>query len=67
MVFFIFFRFRKNILKVNSGDPDQTPRSAASGMGLHYLPTSHKKEWVKISPYGEIRCGRTLHTKLFPW
>ena len=22
----------------NSGDPDQTPRSAASDLGLHYLP-----------------------------
>ena len=25
-------------LFVNSGDPDQTPRSAASDLGLHCLP-----------------------------
>ena len=36
----------------NSGDADQTPRSAASDQGLHCLPTSHKKDaqrrkWVK--------------------
>ena len=36
----------------NNGDPDQTPRSAASDsdMGLHYLPMSLKKDarliWV---------------------
>ena len=33
-------------------DPDQTPHSAASGLGLHCLPTSHKKDtrliWVKV-------------------
>ena len=28
--------------KAKSGDPDQTPRSAASGLGLHFLPMSHK-------------------------
>ena len=36
---------------VNSGDPDQTPHSAASDQGLHCLHTSHKKGdrlvWVK--------------------
>ena len=36
----------------NSGDPDQTPRSAASGRGLHCLSMSHKKDarliWVKF-------------------
>ena len=25
-------------LFANSGDPDQTPRSAASDLGLHFLP-----------------------------
>ena len=29
-------------LMVNSVDPDQTPRSAASDLGLHYLPKSIK-------------------------
>ena len=39
-------------MQANSGDPDQTPHSVASDLGLHYLPMSHKKEarhiWVKI-------------------
>ena len=32
----------------NSGYPDQTPRSVASGLGLHFLPTFHKKDAVLI-------------------
>ena len=28
----------------NRGDPDQTPRSVASGLGNHCLPMSHKKD-----------------------
>ena len=36
----------------NSGDPDQIAHSAASDLGLHCLPLSHKKDamliWVKI-------------------
>ena len=31
-------------MQANSGDPDQTPHSVASDMGLHYLPMSHKKD-----------------------
>ena len=38
-------------MEANSGDPDQTPHSVASDLGLHYLPMSHKKDarhiWVK--------------------
>ena len=30
-------------MQANSADPDQIPGSAASGLGLHYLPMSHKK------------------------
>ena len=37
----------------NSGEPDQTPRFAASDLVLHCLPMSHKKDtrplWVKIT------------------
>ena len=29
---------------LNIGSPDQTPRFAASGTGLHCLPISHKKD-----------------------
>ena len=28
----------------NSGDPDQTPRSSASNLGLHCLSMSQKKK-----------------------
>ena len=30
-------------LLANSGDPDQTPHTAASDLGLHCLPMSHKR------------------------
>ena len=32
------------MLCANSGDPDQTPHSAASDLDLHCLPMSHKKD-----------------------
>ena len=31
-------------MQANSGDPDQTPHSVASDLGLHYLAMSHKKD-----------------------
>ena len=38
-------------LFANSGDPDQTPRSAASDLGLHCLPVTFLGvsilQWVK--------------------
>ena len=41
----------------NSGEPEQTPQSAASGLVLHCLPMTHKKDtrqiWVK-SRYGLV-------------
>ena len=50
MVFFIFIQVLIE-MQANSGDPDQTPHSVASDLGLHYLPMSHKKDarhiWVK--------------------
>ena len=40
-VFFSFlFYFEYKFLKANSVDPDQTPHSAASELGLHCLPRS---------------------------
>ena len=43
-------------LFANSGDPDQTPRSAASDLGLHFLPITllgvSRLQWVKISVIG---------------
>ena len=39
-------------LFANSGDPDQTPRSAASDLGLHCLPSTllrvSRLHWVKV-------------------
>ena len=50
MVFFIFIQILIEH-SANSGDPDQTPHHAASGLGLHCLHMSHKKDarlmWVK--------------------
>ena len=38
------------VINANSIDPDQTPRSAASDLGLHCLPMSHlwdvRHKWV---------------------
>ena len=38
-------------MQANSGEPDKTPHSVASNLGLHYLLMSHKKDdshiWVK--------------------
>ena len=38
-------------LFANSGDPDQTPRSAASDLGLHFLQVTRlgvsSLQWVK--------------------
>ena len=43
------------VLKANSVDPDQTPRSAASDLGLHCLQRLHswdfiRLKWVKLQP-----------------
>ena len=39
-------------LFTNSGDPDQTPRSAASDLGLHCLPVAllgvSRLQWANI-------------------
>ena len=54
MVFFIFIQVLIEIMQANSADPDQTPHSVASDLGLHYLSIamSHKKDarhiWVKM-------------------
>ena len=40
---FLFKWMLGGIQKANSGDPDQMPHNAASGLGLHCLAMSHKK------------------------
>ena len=42
MDFIIFYCILNRNSCKNSGDPDQTPRSAASGLGLHCLHMSSK-------------------------
>ena len=42
VVFHFYLIFYRNFLYANSVDPDQMPHSAASDMGLHYLPVSKK-------------------------
>ena len=45
-------------LFANSEDPDQTPRSAASDLGLHCLPITllgvSRLQWVKDLRYANI-------------
>ena len=45
-VIFIFFlsHFSMKFICANRIDPDGTPRSAASHLGLYCLPMSHKKD-----------------------
>ena len=58
MFFPFLFEFLKTLLYANSGEPDQTPRFAASDMVLHCLLMSHKKDarlmWVN---YAKIFSG----------
>ena len=39
---YLLFYFELIFLLANSEDPDQTPRSAASDLGLHYLNMCQK-------------------------
>ena len=61
MYFFIFILFRR----ANSEDPNQTPHSEASDLGLHCLPMSQKWGarliWVNI-PYVCLLSNKNLFT-----
>ena len=50
MVFFHFYSIFYRRFCKQTVETDQTPHSAASGLGVHYSPTSHKKDarliWV---------------------
>ena len=52
VIFHFYSSFNRKIMQANSGDPDQTPHSVASDLGLHYFPMSHRKDarhiWVKM-------------------
>ena len=41
--FFHFYSNHDRTIRQQTVETDQTPRSSASGMGLHRFPTSHKK------------------------
>ena len=45
-------------LFANSGDPDQTPRSAASDLGLHCLPVT----LLRVSRLQWVKCNLTFPT-----
>ena len=50
LVLIITMFFEMSVVNANSVDPDQTPHSAASDLGLHCLPLSHlqdaRHKWV---------------------
>ena len=43
-----------SVIKANSAHPDQTPRSVAPDLGLHYLPVpllwDTRYKWIKATP-----------------
>ena len=45
-------------LFVNSGDPDQTPRSVASDLGLHCLPIT----LLRVSRLQLVKVGDSIGT-----
>ena len=51
VLFILYLIFDRNSTLANSGDPDQMPHFAASGLGLCCLPKSQirdaRHEWVK--------------------
>ena len=75
---FIITKFIENpVFNANSVEPDQTPRSAASDLGLHYLPmsllwdTKHKWDKILVLNLNKIKSiySRTsmARTSLGPW
>ena len=59
--FHFYSNFNRTFCKQTNGDPDKTPRSAASYLGLHCLPMSHQKD-VTLGFYGlkmhaQLYCG----------
>ena len=60
-----YFKRKMARLFANSGDPDQTPRSAASDLGLHCLSITligvSRLQWVSLikssyTKYNSYRC-----------
>ena len=59
--FFIFIIFLIEINVIKSVDPDQTPRFAASDLGLHCLPMSQTQKWD-----ARLICVKVKDTTCFP-
>ena len=57
-------------LFANSGDPDQTPRSAASDLGMHCLPNTllrvSRLQWVNVMKGNRWRNRRNNAILLVP-
>ena len=55
-LFHSYFILLHKFKLANSVDPDQTPRSAASDLGLHCLPRSQERDarliWVTLFSWG---------------
>ena len=63
----VFSHFIQNLLQANSGEPDQTPRSAASNLVLHCLSMSLKKDaWLKWAKQ-EIPLNKVLIYEVMPF
>ena len=71
------FLEKKWLNYLQTGDPDQTPRSAASDLGLHCLPITllrvSRLQWVKVDktavcsvPYGRILDEKSLIVRNTP-
>ena len=63
-LFSFLFRFYYSILHANSGDPDQTPRSVASDLGLYWLLMSQKRTLGLYVLTSVMRCGEHIKSLL---
>ena len=65
--FIFFFYFEKIFLLANREDPDQTPHSAASDLGLHCLPMSQKWDARLIRGKGSTDNTNSAVSDLTDW
>ena len=63
VAFFISNAILIEIMKANSGDPDQTPCLASSDLGLRCLPMPHKKD-ARLKWFNRTVAGLRFKTHL---